>query len=440
MLKNAVGMIKSGRYLKNLAKTIFFPKKKLYPDLPSDQADRIDVTELLQQYSVEELCEQAEAYYQRLGHWNYHLAIPFSSPDTVVETLSAFTHLLTALHIVPDMTVLDFAAGSCWASHWLNQMGCEVISLDAAPTALKIGQTLSRQHPVFGSQPPHTFLPFQGRTIDLPDNRVDRIICMDAFHHVPNQREILQEMYRVLREEGIAGFSEPGPAHSRSAQAQYEMKHHHVIENDIVLETIFALAEEAGFAQCQTAIYHPFPFLVSWQEFTSFLHDRGFISADDPSLEYLKNTIAYMNRRRMFVLVKNFADRHDSRTREGLKATVHATLKKNEYHAQEPIELEAVVTNTSKKLWLPATARVGAVYLGCHLLNPDGTIREFGYYKARLTSDDRSVQPGETLRLDLQIPAPEPGHYLLECDVVSEGVTWFSINGSVPVRLALYVK
>lgn len=432
--------MKLGQYLKNLAKAIFFPKNKLHPNLSSHQTDRVDVKQLLRQYSVEELCERAEAYYQRLEHWNYHLAIPFSSPDTVAETLSAFTHLLTALEIAPDMTVLDFAAGSCWASHWLNQMGCEVISLDAAPTALKIGQELTRRHPVFGAQPSHSFLTFHGRTIDLPDKRVNRIICMDAFHHVPNQQEILSEMYRVLTEDGIAGFSEPGPAHSRSAQAQSEMKHHQVIENDIVLEDIFALARQVGFAQCQAAIYHPFPLLVSLPEFTSFLHNRGFISAGDPSLEYLKHTVAYMCNRRTFVLRKNAATLRDSRKREGLTAELHAAIKKTEYHAHETIELEAVVANTSDKLWLPATARVGAVYLGCHLLNADGTMRAFSYYKARLTSDDHPVQPGEILRLELRIPAPEPGYYLLECDLVSEGVTWFSLHESSSTRVAVKVR
>ena len=432
--------MKPGQYLKNLARAVFFPKNKLHPNLSSHHLDQVDAKQLLRQYSVEEFCERAEAYYQRLEHWNYHLAIPFSSPDTVAETLSAFMHLLTALSIAPDMTVLDFAAGSCWASHWLNQMGCEVISLDAAPTALKIGQELTRRHPVFGAQPPHTFLAFHGRTIDLPDKRVDRIMCMDAFHHIPNQHEVLSEMYRVLKEDGIAGFSEPGPTHSRSAQAQSEMKHHHVIENDIVIEDIFALAQQVGFAQCQAAIYSPFPLLVSLPEFTNFLHNRGFVSAGDPSLEYLKHTVAYMYNRRTFILCKNAAALRDSRKREGLTADLHAAIKQTEYHAHEPIELEVVVVNTSEKLWLPASARVGAVYLGCHLLNADGTMREFSYYKARLTPDDHPVQPGETLRLELRIPAPAPGCYLLECDLVSEGVTWFSLNDFSPARLAVNVR
>ena len=165
-------------YLKNLGKVVFFNKHTLAPDLSSHQAERIDVKQLLQQYTVEELCNHAETYYQRLEHWVYHLAIPFSSSETVAETLNAFSHLLTGLHIVADLSVLDFAAGSCWASHILNQMGCEVISVDASPTALKIGQELVRQHPVFGVQPPHIFLPFNGR-VDNRRTRTSRVLRLE---------------------------------------------------------------------------------------------------------------------------------------------------------------------------------------------------------------------------------------------------------------------
>lgn len=427
-------------YLKNLGKTVFFNKHTLDPDISSHQAERIDVKQLLQQYTVEELCKHAEMYYQRLEHWNYHLAIPFSSSETAAETLNAFSHLLNGLHIVADLCVLDFAAGSCWASHILNQMGCEVISVDASPTALKIGQELARQHPVFGVQPPHTFLPFNGRTFDLPDQRVDRILCMDAFHHIPNQQEVLEEMHRVLKDGGIAGFSEPGPLHSLSAQAQYEMAHHHVIENDIVIEDIFATARQVGFQDCQIAIYTPFPVLVSLQEFSSFLDTAGFVSVNDPSLEYLKHTIAYMNNRRTFLLFKNSKIASDSRERKGLVADLQTTISKTEYQAHEAMELKVIVTNTSQKVWLPATARVGAVSLGCHLLNVDGTMREFIYHKANISPDNRPVQPGQTLRFVLHIPAPAPGCYLLECDLVSEGVTWFSINDSPSTRHRIEVR
>ena len=43
------------------------------------------------------------------------------------------------------------------------------------------------------------FLLYDGHRIPLPDAHVDKIVIYDAFHHVPNQAEILREMARVLK-------------------------------------------------------------------------------------------------------------------------------------------------------------------------------------------------------------------------------------------------
>ena len=102
--------------------------------------------------------------------------------------------------------MLDFGAGSCWASRWLSQLGMEVIALDVSKTALKIGEELYVRLPVIGESPRHRFLVSDGHRIDLADDSLDRIVCLDTFHHLLNPDEILREMYRVLRPGGIAGF------------------------------------------------------------------------------------------------------------------------------------------------------------------------------------------------------------------------------------------
>ena len=62
---------------------------------------------------------------------------------------------------------------------------------------------------------------------------MERIICLDAFHHVPNPAEVLSELGRVLQQGGVAGFAEPGPEYSKTPQSQFEMRTHGVVENDI---------------------------------------------------------------------------------------------------------------------------------------------------------------------------------------------------------------
>lgn len=137
------------------------------------------------------------------------------------------------------MNVLDFGASTCWTTRCLTQLGCAVTAVDVSATALAIGRELFRVLPLVGARPEPTFLVFDGRHIDLPDESVERIACVDAFHHVPNPAEVLAELGRVLRPGGIAGFSEPGPNHSKAAHSQFEMKNFTVVENDVVMADIW---------------------------------------------------------------------------------------------------------------------------------------------------------------------------------------------------------
>src|SRR5213075_419536 len=106
------------------------------------------------------------------------------------------------------------------------------------------------------------FLVFDGQHLDLPDASVERVLCLDAFHHVPNPDQVLAELGRVLEPGGIAGFAEPGPEHSRTPQSQYEMKTFGVIENDVDMKAVWEAAHRAGFTDLKVAIFQIAPTLV----------------------------------------------------------------------------------------------------------------------------------------------------------------------------------
>ncbi|MBK6649307.1 MAG: class I SAM-dependent methyltransferase, partial [Betaproteobacteria bacterium] len=147
------------------------------------------------------------------------------------------------------MRVLDFAAGSCWLSRILVQMGCLVSCCDASATALEIGKELFRKYPpVAGSYSPPDFCVFDGETLPFADGAFDRVLVNDAFHHVPNMATVLAEFARVLTPDGIVAMSEPGRYHSRTEESQFEMKTFDVIENDVVLEDLWDMARGLGFA------------------------------------------------------------------------------------------------------------------------------------------------------------------------------------------------
>lgn len=397
--------------------------------------DFIDVGKLINELSVEDLCQTAEEFFARLDNWDYLHAKPFAAIDETPELLICFAQVVQGLKLLPGMTILDFGAGSCWTSHFLSQLGLQVIAYDVAPSALKIGQELYKRHPLIGNQPEPRFLLFDGHSFDLPDDSVDRISCWDAFHHVPNPAQVIKEMGRVIKEGGIVGFSEPGPDHSKAAQSQYEMRTNRVIENDINVREIWDEAQRAGFTEMKLAFFNPASFHLSLEEFEAYL------SGQDAGERYIAETRDQMKHRRVFFLFKGESSAPaDSRQRTGLKAELHVELESARSAGGQPLRLKAVVKNTGSTVWLPTTARVGAVHFGIHLFDHQGMLIDLDYFRHNLTpGEGREILPGETVEFTSEVAMPPAGKYTLQCDLVSEAVCWFEHNGSETVRLKVEV-
>ena len=400
-----------------------------------DQVEKlINVRELMAASSVEEHCRLAEQYFAGLSDWTHHLAKPFGSFDETPQLLINFAVVLQGLRLCPGMRVLELGAGTGWASRILTQLGCKVIACDVSPTALQIGRELYARYPPAGDRPAPEFLLFDGRHLDLEDASVERIICLDAFHHVPNPAAVLKELGRILEEGGIAGFAEPGPEHSKTAQSQYEMKTHGVVENDIDIAEIWRCAQLAGFTDLKLAVFHLEPFYLNAQEFADFL--RGGRN----SREYAKATRAFMQNQRNFFLYKGKPKPKDSRNARGLTARISVSPARVAVKEDEPIKIKAVVTNNSAMVWLPRGAGLGAVMLGCHVRHADGSMfRESNHWEALTPGDGRNILPGETVELDVLLPVLPRGRYILEFDLVSNDVCWFAINGSEIAQVAVEV-
>lgn len=395
----------------------------------------IDVRERMREWSVEELCETAEEFFARVDNWDYFHSKPFAAVNETPELLINFAQVVRGLKLLPDMTIVDFGAGSCWTSRFLSQLGLRVIAVDVSSSALKIGAELYKRYPIIGDQPGAQFLHFNGHTLDLPDESVDRISCWDAFHHVPNPGAVLQEMARVLKSGGIAGFSEPGPDHSKTPQSQYEMKTNRLIENDVVMSEIWLDAQAAGFTDLRLALFNPEPALLPLDQFEAYL------SGEDTGEQYTAQSRNEMKHRRVFFLFKGESSALlDSRQREGLIADLKVEAVALEVKQGESAVLNVVATNSGSAVWRPSNARVGAVRFGAHLFDVEGKLIDLDYFRQNLPSDEREIMPGETLEFVAEVPMPAAtGKYVLQCDLVSEGVCWFEHNGSHTVTLTVEV-
>ena len=389
----------------------------------------IDPQDVIRRYSVKELNETSDEYYRKMWDPAALLRKPFAFVHETPEMLENLGSLLGGLHLGTAMTVLDFGAGTCWLSRLIAQLNCQVICCDPSAAALEIGRRFFADHPPLGHEVlPAKFLQFDGHRLDLPDGSVDRIICFDAFHHVPNQAEVLREFGRVLRQGGIAGFSEPGRHHSRSPQSQYEMKNYRVLENDINLEGIFELAKAAGFTRLSVRALNDLE--MSLDDYLAMFDP----ASDDAGLRIDSWTRMHdtMLNRSVFFLHKGEL-RRDSRGHVGL---AHAMAVEPSAIALRPGQAAALtftITNTGEAHWLNQAPEIfGLVRLACHLYDGSGALVNVDHFRCELPAP---VAPGETIRMTVNVPVPHTRPCSLLFDLVAEGVRWFENEGSKPAEV-----
>jgi SAM-dependent methyltransferase len=394
----------------------------------TNPADRIDPRDVMRRSSVEELADTADAYYRVVSDPTPLMAKPFAFLHETPEMLQNLGLLFAGLSLGRTMTVLDFGAGTCWLSRILTQLNCQAIACDTSTTALEIGRRLFAEHPLIGMvvfQP--RFLPFDGRHLDLPDHSVDRIVCFDAFHHVPNPDEVLREFGRVLRPGGIAGFSEPGRRHAETPQSQYEMRNYRVLENNIDVHEIFALAGSAGFTDLTLAVVADMTMSLADHE---VLLGRG--DNTDLKNRLWNHTHNAMHNRAIFFLHKGPLAR-DSRSHVGLAHEMSLEGPPDRrIDAGDPLTLTFRLRNTGEARWLHEHGEIyGTVRLGSHLYDGDGHLLAIDHTRHGLPA---SVAPGEEIAVTISLDLA-PGTFELTFDLVAEGVSWFENLGSGPVRV-----
>ena len=242
---------------------------------------------------------------------------------------------------------------------------------------------------------------------------------------MPNPAHVLAEMGRVLAPGGVAGFQEPGPNHSKTAQSQFEMKQFTVIENDIIMRDIERWAHESGFTDLELAVFTSDPFHTSITGYDDFL--AGGITRQ----HHYEVMQPFVEQRRIFFLAKGSRAEADSRERRGLDARLEIRLDADTAPAGGSLTGHADATNTGSTRWLPSDAPVGPVRLGVHLLDGDGVYLDRDYARIDLpASRPEGRRTGERASFDFTVPVPATaGAYRLEFDLVAEHVAWFEMNG-----------
>jgi hypothetical protein len=108
--------------------------------------------------------------------------------------------------------------------------------------------------------------------------------------------------------------------------------------------------------------------------------------------------------------------------------------------AKARVKIRVAVRNAGAAVWLARERGLSPLQLSAanHWLDPSGR---------PVTNDDgrgalpRDLRPGEEAEITFAVNAPRrPGDYLLEIDMLQEGVSWFALKGSPTLRVPVKVE
>lgn len=384
--------------------------------------DEISFRDIVSKYTFQEHAGRADQYFARLDLDSMIARKPFASVEESAVLAAGIGVMLGNMKLFRGATVLDFGAGTCWLGRILASVGCEVTCADVSENALNLGRNITEGDPVLRSVQMSYAVIREGR-LPFEDESFDRIVVFDAFHHVPDQKAVIREFHRLLKDGGVVGFHEPGPNHSRSQQSQYEMRSFDVIEGDIIVEDLLHEASACGFSYAELAVYASSPIMVQLEQFNTFLTERVSMAG----LNLVEQAVAESINRRVFFLRKGDPAKTDSRSTAGLacKLDLTASIVGAEVHIQ------GRVTNTGSSTWLPSMMGAGSVNVGVRLYDEGGVLVNGDY--ARGIVSDEATDPGKSREISMRIPVPDQLPFTIGVDLVSEGVAWFEMLGNRPV-------
>jgi ubiquinone/menaquinone biosynthesis C-methylase UbiE len=107
-----------------------------------------------------------------------------------------------AQSLVKGKTVLDIACGSGYGTKLLAKNAKKVYGVDIAPEVVEYAQEN------YGV-PNAEYLVGDGESIPLEDNTVDVVISFETIEHIKHYTQFLEEVRRVLKDEGLLVLSTP---------------------------------------------------------------------------------------------------------------------------------------------------------------------------------------------------------------------------------------
>lgn len=404
--------------------------------------------------------EAEKAYLARSHSARWEAAKPFAYPgaDTLAHStdlLHDFAVAMMALHPSPADVVVDLGSGGCWCSDLLTRLNRRAVAVDISLDMLRAGASRSGVPAIPAVAGDLESLPFRSGVFH-------KAICLSALHHVPDVPRAITEIARVLTDDGIAVFSEPGQGHAAAHVAVSAMREYGVLEQDVPFGPFAQHLHDAGFQDVRLkALAYAVPSIEltpeQWQRWSRIASRRrplrAFTKLWQAVLEMLglaKNTVLFEQSFERLMVRTLFGAMRDHPV---VVASKRSLVPENAQDWAARITIEALseqvvrggavrgrigVQNIGRWSWRPTSGvGFGHVAVGIQLLDErDGVInRDF-----RRVSLIEDIYPGDSRSLDVEFPAPlAPGNYRLKIDVVAEGLAWFEDVGSAAATRSIIV-
>lgn len=101
---------------------------------------------------------------------------------------------------IAQMSLLDVGSSTGIIDNYLSRAFAEVTGLDIDTRAVEHARK------AYANEHLH-FCTGDAMSIDFPDNSFDVVICSQIYEHVPDARKMTDEIYRVLKPEGVCYFA-----------------------------------------------------------------------------------------------------------------------------------------------------------------------------------------------------------------------------------------
>jgi SAM-dependent methyltransferase len=337
----------------------------------------------------------------------------------------------------PDDLVLDLAAGTCWATEFLNRLGMRTVSIDLSLEMMRRGRERLASDARLVFRDDAAFVAARGQALPFGNEAFDGVLCMNALHHHPSFSVALREIHRVLKPGGRAVFSEPGTAHAEAPLSLFRMREEQVMEKPVSLPHVRRLAFEAGFTRMR---------VVPLRAASTYVADYLAAQADGSALRQMwDDTLLHSPREHArFVLHKGDDPPLDTLSPSNrlvgqLDARIEPVRVFDEVTAGEAFTDRVRVTNRGGVIWRARGRRFGGqVTLGVKVCDEAGEVLREDLGRTPLPHD---LAPGESVVMDVAMAGVlSERRYTLRYDMVVEGVTWFEFQGSTCLRRTLDVR